>query len=238
MQESIRRPLSILVLVYLMFIGQGCGNESPTIEFIGPLDSSIFVPDTIFPLEIIAYDPDGLITEYAYLFDFENTFGYDLDVAARPRKEVKKNQEIVCSQDDPGIHYMTVLVTDDQNASTEKTFHWNVQDFRDRYIGNWLFHVEEYKWDINQDPSKYDIDTIDFEGNISYGTRYYNLRINYTSDDPLQIEMVKDGTITDLDYFSMRKSDARFIGTDSVVLHLITDALGSGISLDIDGKKL
>jgi hypothetical protein len=125
MQKSIRKALSISAVVCFMYIGQGCGNEYPVLEFYGPPDYSIFDPGDTLVLEIYAYDPDGLI-----------------------------------------------------------------------------------------------------------------LLVNYSDEDTLKIECYHDDGIIHVPNFSDSKSVTRFIGTDPIVLHLVTDALGAGISLNIDGKKL
>lgn len=231
------KSLSSLAIVFWILIGPGCGNEYPIIEFHGAPDSSVFEPGDSFYVEIHAYDPDGLITEYATLSDNSNSYAYATGISEQPRQEITTVMDYTFEYDDTGDHYKTVLVTDDKNASTEKTFHWTVSDFRDPYIGNWFFHTEGYKWDMNREPSMYDFDTIEYEGSISYGKKYYELLVCYSDEDTLKIEYDNENGIIDVPGYSESKSSAYFIGIDSLVLHLVTDALGAGISLDIEGKK-
>jgi hypothetical protein len=106
------------------------------------------------------------------------------------------------------------------------------EDFRDKYLGNWKFHVEESSFSMVD--SLYSKDSFIYNGKISYGKTENELLIEYDSVHSLTLMIDKKGLLFN---FPTGYSNGEFYGSDSIHIYLRWGGLGWGSTHIVNGNK-
>ncbi len=106
-------------------------------------------------------------------------------------------------------------------------------DYRDVYIGNWIFDV--VYTEINTDSiGHYYSENYNYDGEVVYGEADDEVLIKYADNHFVQLTLEPDGELSN---FPTHYCSGRFVNTDSLSLFIKTGGLGGGTTLRINGCK-
>lgn len=104
------------------------------------------------------------------------------------------------------------------------------KDYRDKYIGNWNFEVRRIEF--SGDSILFN-DTINYMGNITYGSSDNDIAIQYTEEDVVTLTVDEEGNLdnfpSDLSYGSLE--------VDSIFIRLYWGGQGAGITHLVAGER-
>ena len=110
-------------------------------------------------------------------------------------------------------------------------------DYRNKYIGNWEFTVirNEFLMSTNDGNDGYNrTDTIKYLGKIEKGDLKNEIKMQYTNDNLLIVEINETGEFI----FPPPRKSGNFDGTNKVNIYLFWGGQGGGTTHRIDGIKL
>lgn len=106
-------------------------------------------------------------------------------------------------------------------------------NYRNKYLGKWDFQV--YRSSFNMaNPGENWSDSVHFTGEISYGTADNLIRIQYTSEQSIELVIDEDGTLS---AFPSPYCSGSFSGKDSLNLYLRWGGLGGGTTHVVAGTR-
>jgi hypothetical protein len=108
-----------------------------------------------------------------------------------------------------------------------------VSDYRDVYLGKWLFITERVIHD-GVDPSQSSRDTLMSEGEIKYGNSGNSIITKYLPYDSITLVVGIDGKLSN---FPTQYCNGEFIGNTSLQMFLRYGGLGSFSEYQITGNK-
>ncbi len=72
-------------------------------------------------------------------------------------------------------------------------------DYRNKYLGEWAFEVERRSYSMDTSSPGY-WDTFFYTGRIDYADAGNALRVHYTPEDTVTVQVEEDGKVTSLTY--------------------------------------